>query len=110
MCWQELINQIEEYLQRRHRDNYLVHILLLDWSFIPNTIHPPRTHSYGEGFSCGDEISWVIQRDSLFAGHSLGEYSALVGLTEVMPIEPLVSGVFCPCLTMQAAVERDAEG
>ena len=52
----------------------------------------------------------LIQRDSVFAGHSLGEYSALAALAEVMPIESLVSVVFYRGLTMQVAVERDTEG
>ena len=52
----------------------------------------------------------VVQRDSSFAGHSLGEYSALAALAEVMPIESLVSVVFYRGLTMQVAVERDAQG
>jgi fatty acid synthase subunit beta len=52
----------------------------------------------------------LVQRDSSFAGHSLGEYSALAALAEVMPIESLVSVVFYRGLTMQVAVERDASG
>ncbi|KAF1352373.1 acyl transferase domain-containing protein [Delphinella strobiligena] len=52
----------------------------------------------------------LVQRDSTFAGHSLGEYSALAALAEVMPIESLVSVVFYRGLTMQVAVERDADG
>ena len=52
----------------------------------------------------------VVQRDSSFAGHSLGEYSALAALAEVMPIESLVSVVFYRGLTMQVAVERDESG
>ncbi|KAI9836056.1 MAG: hypothetical protein M1819_001667 [Sarea resinae] len=52
----------------------------------------------------------LVQRDSSFAGHSLGEYSALAALAEVMPIESLVSVVFYRGLTMQVAVERDAAG
>ncbi|MCJ1264210.1 beta subunit of fatty acid synthetase [Lobaria immixta] len=52
----------------------------------------------------------LVQRDSCFAGHSLGEYSALAALAEVMPIESLVSVVFYRGLTMQVAVERDATG
>lgn len=52
----------------------------------------------------------VVQRDSAFAGHSLGEYSALASIAEVMPIESLVSVVFYRGLTMQVAVERDAQG
>lgn len=52
----------------------------------------------------------VVQRDSTFAGHSLGEYSALAALADVMPIESLVSVVFYRGLTMQVAVERDEQG
>lgn len=52
----------------------------------------------------------VVQRDSTFAGHSLGEYSALAAMAEVMPIESLVSVVFYRGLTMQVAVERDETG
>jgi fatty acid synthase subunit beta len=52
----------------------------------------------------------LIPRDSTFAGHSLGEYSALAALADVMPIESLVSVVFYRGLTMQVAVHRDAEG
>ena len=52
----------------------------------------------------------LVQRDSSFAGHSLGEYSALAAMAEVMPIESLVSVVFYRGLTMQVAVERDELG
>ncbi|KAG9568436.1 beta subunit of fatty acid synthase, partial [Aureobasidium melanogenum] len=52
----------------------------------------------------------LVQRDSSFAGHSLGEYSALAAMAEVMPIESLVSVVFYRGLTMQVAVERDEAG
>ena len=52
----------------------------------------------------------LVQSDSSFAGHSLGEYSALAALAEVMPIESLVSVVFYRGLTMQVAVERDELG
>ncbi|KAI1099397.1 beta subunit of fatty acid synthase [Jackrogersella minutella] len=52
----------------------------------------------------------LVPRDSTFAGHSLGEYSALAALADVLPIESLVSVVFYRGLTMQVAVERDAKG
>jgi fatty acid synthase subunit beta, fungi type len=52
----------------------------------------------------------LVQNDSSFAGHSLGEYSALAALAAVMPIESLVSVVFYRGLTMQVAVERDETG
>ncbi|KAI1322289.1 fatty acid synthase beta subunit dehydratase [Xylariaceae sp. FL0255] len=52
----------------------------------------------------------LVPRESTFAGHSLGEYSALAALADVLPIESLVSVVFYRGLTMQVAVERDAQG
>lgn len=52
----------------------------------------------------------LVQQTSSFAGHSLGEYSAISALADVMPIESLVSVVFYRGLTMQVAVERDAQG
>ncbi|KAL2153788.1 hypothetical protein VTH82DRAFT_4943 [Thermothelomyces myriococcoides] len=52
----------------------------------------------------------LVPRDCTFAGHSLGEYSALAALADVMPIESLVSVVFYRGLTMQVAVERDETG
>jgi fatty acid synthase subunit beta len=52
----------------------------------------------------------LVPRESTFAGHSLGEYSALAALADVMPIESLVSVVFYRGLTMQVAVERDHDG
>ena len=55
-------------------------------------------------------VKGLVQRDSSFAGHSLGEYSALAALADVMPIESLVSVVFYRGLTMQVAVERDEQG
>jgi len=52
----------------------------------------------------------LIERDSVFAGHSLGEYSALADLVGVMVIGPLVSVVFYRSLTIQVSVEGDTEG
>jgi len=45
-----------------------------------------------------------------FAGHSLGEYSALTAMADVMPVESLVDVVFYRGMTMQVAVPRDSEG
>jgi len=52
----------------------------------------------------------LIQERSTFAGHSLGEYSALTALAEVIPADSLASIVFYRGLIMQSTVERDAEG
>ena len=56
------------------------------------------------------EVKGLTQKGSSYAGHSLGEYSALGALARVMPMESLVSLVFYRGLTMQAAIERDADG
>ncbi|KAI0046589.1 fatty acid synthase [Auriscalpium vulgare] len=50
-----------------------------------------------------------VQLDGAFAGHSLGEYSALASIADVLPIPSLVDVVFYRGITMQRAVERDAQ-
>ncbi|KAH8805464.1 fatty acid synthase beta subunit dehydratase [Xylogone sp. PMI_703] len=52
----------------------------------------------------------LISNESIFAGHSLGEYSALAALADIVPIERLISIVFYRGLTMQHALERDSDG
>lgn len=52
----------------------------------------------------------LVAAESTFAGHSLGEYSALASLGDVMPIESLVEVVFYRGMTMQVAVPRDSLG
>lgn len=52
----------------------------------------------------------LVPEDIMFAGHSLGEYSALSSLANVMPIESLVDVVFYRGMTMQVAVPRDEFG
>ncbi|KAG6813968.1 hypothetical protein H0H92_005223, partial [Tricholoma furcatifolium] len=49
-----------------------------------------------------------VQTDCAFAGHSLGEYSALASIADVLPISALVDVVFYRGITMQRAVERDS--
>ena len=49
-----------------------------------------------------------VQKDSAFAGHSLGEYSALSSIADFLPISALVDVVFYRGITMQRAVVRDA--
>jgi fatty acid synthase subunit alpha len=49
-----------------------------------------------------------VQNDFTFAGHSLGEYSALAFIVDVLPISSLVDVVFYRGITMQRAVERDS--
>ena len=50
-----------------------------------------------------------VQKDCTFAGHSLGEYSALASIVDVLPISSLVDVVFYRGIIMQRAVERDSE-
>ena len=56
------------------------------------------------------ESRGLIDPQVPFAGHSLGEYSALAAITDFMPFERLLFVVFCRGLTMQAAVQRDELG
>ncbi|GAA5980800.1 hypothetical protein JCM11641_002656 [Rhodosporidiobolus odoratus] len=49
----------------------------------------------------------LVQSDCVFAGHSLGEYSALASIADILPISALVDVVFYRGITMQRAVERD---
>lgn len=52
----------------------------------------------------------LIPEKCMFAGHSLGEYSALASIANVMPIESLVDVTFYRGMTMQVAVPRDNLG
>ena len=49
----------------------------------------------------------LFQKNCMFAGHSLGEYSALASIADILPISALVDVVFYRGITMQRAVERD---
>ncbi|QRV90063.1 fatty acid synthase subunit beta [Ceratobasidium sp. AG-Ba] len=51
----------------------------------------------------------LVQRDCPFAGHSLGEYSALASIADVLAVSALVDVVFYRGITMQRAVERDSQ-
>ncbi|KAI9138416.1 fatty acid synthase [Paraphysoderma sedebokerense] len=50
----------------------------------------------------------LVQQNSMFAGHSLGEYAALSSVGDVLPIESLVDIVFYRGMSMQNAVPRDS--
>ena len=52
----------------------------------------------------------LVQQNASFGGHSLGEYSALAAIANVIPIESLVDVVFYRGMTMQVAVPRDSLG
>ena len=52
----------------------------------------------------------LVRPDASFAGHSLGEFSALASVTDILPNSSLVDIVFYRGLTMQHAVERDEQG
>lgn len=51
----------------------------------------------------------IIQENSAFAGHSLGEYAALASVADVLPVESLADIVFYRGMTMQHAVPRDSD-
>ncbi|EGD92081.1 hypothetical protein H112_00371 [Trichophyton rubrum D6] len=52
----------------------------------------------------------VVKEESLFAGHSLGEYVALVAVGKILTIEQMAALVFYRGLTMSNAVNRDSNG
>ena len=54
-------------------------------------------------------VKGFVQNDCAFAGHSLGEYSALASIADVLHISALVDVVFCRGITIQRAIERDSE-
>jgi malonyl CoA-acyl carrier protein transacylase len=52
----------------------------------------------------------LAQPGAAFAGHSLGEFSALAAVADILPNSSLVDIVLYRGLTMQHAVERDEQG
>ena len=54
-------------------------------------------------------MSKVLSGRAAFLGHSLGEYSTLASIADVLHLSALVDVVFCWGITMQRAVERDSE-
>ncbi|KAL4865130.1 hypothetical protein BDV12DRAFT_200413 [Aspergillus spectabilis] len=56
------------------------------------------------------EAQGVVQTPALFAGHSLGEYSALGACSTFMPFECFLSLILYRGLKMQNALPRDSNG
>lgn len=56
------------------------------------------------------EEQGLLVDEALYAGHSLGEYSALAALSGVMPLAGVVEVVYHRGLTMDRLVERDEAG
>ncbi|PYH86092.1 fatty acid synthase beta subunit [Aspergillus uvarum CBS 121591] len=52
----------------------------------------------------------LINEDSCYAGHSLGEYSALAAMGEIFTLEGVTATVFYRGLTMQKSIELDHSG
>ncbi|KAH8892337.1 hypothetical protein GQ53DRAFT_806166 [Thozetella sp. PMI_491] len=52
----------------------------------------------------------LILDKALFAGHSLGEYSALAGCASILTVETLMRLSFYRGMVMQTAVEQDQDG
>ena len=57
-----------------------------------------------------DFVTYVVQPDDSFAGHSLGEFSALASVADILPNSSLVDIVFYRSLTMLHAVKCDKQG
>ena len=55
-------------------------------------------------------VTYVVQPDDGFAGHSLGEFSALTSVADILPNSSLVDIVFYRGLTMLHAVKCDEQG
>ncbi|KAL0957794.1 hypothetical protein HGRIS_001571 [Hohenbuehelia grisea] len=58
------------------------------------------------GLTC---MKGFVQKDCALAGHSLGEYSALASIADVLAISALVDVVFYCGITVQRAVEHDTQ-
>ncbi|MFO0602611.1 MAG: DUF1729 domain-containing protein [Polyangiales bacterium] len=54
--------------------------------------------------------SGCFAEDAMFAGHSVGEYSAIGAVTGALPLAAVVECVYQRGLTMQTFVPRDAQG
>lgn len=52
----------------------------------------------------------LVQEGSIFAGHSLGEYSALLACSDFMTVESLLGLTFYRGLVMQNQMTQDADG
>ncbi|KAJ2872376.1 fatty acid synthase alpha subunit Lsd1 [Coemansia aciculifera] len=52
----------------------------------------------------------LVQKDAVFAGHSLGEYAALASINSLFTLEDALDICFYRGLLMQSAVERDIQG
>ncbi|KAJ2688668.1 fatty acid synthase alpha subunit Lsd1 [Coemansia spiralis] len=52
----------------------------------------------------------LVQKDAVFAGHSLGEYAALASIGGMFTLEDALDICFYRGLLMQSAVERDGQG
>ena len=54
-------------------------------------------------------VNGFVQNNCAFAGHSLGEFSALASIADVLHISVLVGVIFYHGIMMQHVVERDSE-
>ncbi|KAJ2057564.1 fatty acid synthase alpha subunit Lsd1 [Coemansia sp. S146] len=52
----------------------------------------------------------LVQKDAVFAGHSLGEYAALASISSICTLESVLDLTFYRGMLMQSAIERDAQG
>ena len=79
--------------------------LLFSTQFTQPAIMLVEKSAFTELFEAG-----YVPGDSVYAGHSLGEYAGLSSVATVLTIPNLVQTVFLRGLIMQNAVTRDARG
>ncbi|KAL3426493.1 Fatty acid synthase subunit beta 1 [Phlyctema vagabunda] len=84
----------------RHNDGLLFSTVFAQPALTVNG-HAQYQHLRSEG---------LITADALFAGHSLGEYTAVSTIGKVLPFEDLLAVTFLRALIMNSAVTRDSQG
>ena len=73
-----------------------------NYFLLPN--YSDRSRRDGEGCPRGYVLQDFVQNDYVFTGHSLGNYSALASIADVLPVSDIA---FYREITIQSAVECD---
>ncbi|KAH6719177.1 fatty acid synthase subunit beta dehydratase [Leptodontidium sp. MPI-SDFR-AT-0119] len=100
---QQVLGPLDEYSNKyvfRHSDGLLFSTVFAQPA-LTVTGHAQYQHLRSKG---------LIAENALFAGHSLGEYTAVSTIGDVMPFEKLLTVTFFRALLMNSAVTRNAQG